>query len=110
METNVGDDDSLQNNIHNTSSFVENLPPARREVEELHSLLQVEEGHPTPTIEWSPITISPINEYNIEWLFTMAFPNLFPKGKASFKQQPMKEVKLHEYVLHLLKYHDNRFG
>lgn len=41
----------------------------------------------------------------------MAFPVLFPNlGKASFKQQLMKKVKLHEYALHLIKYHDNRFG
>lgn len=84
--------------------------PARTEVEELRALLQLGEGRPTPAIDWPPISLTPINEYTTDGLFVMAFPTLFPKGIATFNQQNMKEVKLHEYALHLLRYHDNRFG
>lgn len=97
-------------NLLPTTSYVSNLPHSRIEVEEVRSLLQLGVGRPTPTIAWPTISPSPINEYNTEGLFAMAFPTLFPKGKAAFKQQRMKEIKIHEYALHLLRYHDKRFG
>ena len=40
----------------------------------------------------------------------MAFPTLFPTGAALPNQPRIKTVQLHEYALHLLHYHDNRFG
>lgn len=40
----------------------------------------------------------------------MAFPTFSPNGRASFNDQPLKLVKLHEYGQHLLQYHDNIFG
>ncbi|XP_057838404.2 uncharacterized protein LOC131048470 [Cryptomeria japonica] len=110
MQEDVTEDRSLIENLQMTDSFVANLPPARREVEEVHALLQLGQGRPTPVVKWPPISPSPINEYTTEGLFVMSFPTLFPKGMAAFKQPRLKEVKLHEYGLHLLRYHDNRFG
>ena len=40
----------------------------------------------------------------------MAFPSLFPQGTAMFKQPHFKSIDLDEYALHLVRYHDNRFG
>ena len=40
----------------------------------------------------------------------MAFPALFPTSAAMPNQPRMKEVQLHEYALHLIRYCDNRFG
>ena len=54
--------------------------------------------------------MSPINEYNTEDLFDMAFPTLFPTGTADWLQTRLKDVCLNEYGLHLLKYYDQRFG
>ncbi|XP_057840719.2 uncharacterized protein LOC131050534 [Cryptomeria japonica] len=110
MQEDVTEDDPLIENLQMINSFVANLPPAWREIEEIRSLLQLEKGHPTHIVQWPPISPSPINEYTTEGLFVMSFPTLFPKGIAAFKQQRLKEVKLHEYTLHLLRYHDNRFG
>ncbi|XP_059070854.1 uncharacterized protein LOC131028544 [Cryptomeria japonica] len=110
MQEDVTEDDPLIENLQMINSFVANLPPARREIKEIRSLLQLEKGHPTHIVQWPPISPSPINEYTTEGLFVMSFPTLFPKGIAAFKQQRLKEVKLHEYALHLLRYHDNRFG
>ncbi|XP_059076419.1 uncharacterized protein LOC131875765 [Cryptomeria japonica] len=110
MQSDIIEDDALQENMESRSSFVENILLALREVEEVCSLLQLGKGQPTPTLNWPPISLSPINEYTTEGLFAMVFPTLFPKGSTIFKQQRIKEVKLHEYALHLLRYHDNRFG
>ncbi|XP_059068991.1 uncharacterized protein LOC131859365 [Cryptomeria japonica] len=103
-------DDTIQENMESQSSFMENIPSALREVEEVLSLLQLGKGRPTPTLNWPPISPPPINEYTTEGLFAMKFPTLFPKGSTIFKHQHIKEVKLHEYAMHILRYHDNRFG
>ena len=61
-------------------------------------------------MEWPEIGLSPINEYNTEGLFDMAFPTLFPMGNTNWFQPCLKDAHLHEYGLHLLKYCDQRFG
>ena len=40
----------------------------------------------------------------------MVFPTLFPIGEAMLKKQCINQVEIHEYALHLIHYHDNRFG
>ena len=40
----------------------------------------------------------------------MEFPTLFSTGVAMLKQPHVHEISMQEYVLHLLRYHDNRFG
>ena len=40
----------------------------------------------------------------------MAFSTLFPTSAAIPKQPRIHEVDMHEYALHLIHYHDNRFG
>ena len=57
-----------------------------------------------------PMSSTPINEYTTEGLFYMAFPTLFPNGTALPMQPRAREVKIHEYDVHLIHYHDNRFG
>ncbi|XP_059071828.1 uncharacterized protein LOC131055088 [Cryptomeria japonica] len=69
MQEDVTEDDPLIENLQMTNSFVANLPPARREIEEMRSLLQLEKGHPTPIVQWPPISPSPINEYTTEGLY-----------------------------------------
>lgn len=106
---NENDEDQIEG-IQQATSFVPNLPTTRREMEEVRSLLHLGEGRTIPNIQWPSISTSPINEYTTEGLFAMAFPTLYPQGKATFKQQRIKDVKLHEYAQHLLRFHDNRFG
>ena len=65
----------------------------------------------TPTtIDWPTIGLSPINEYNTEGLFNMEFPTLFPNGDELPLQPCIKNIPLDGYALHLMIYHDNRFG
>ena len=55
----------------------------------------------TPTIIYCPtIGSSPINEYNTEGLFDMAFPTLFPNGDALPRQPHIKNIPLDGYALH----------
>lgn len=61
-------------------------------------------------LNWPGIGSYPINEYNTEVLFDMAFPTLFPRCEAGWLQLRMQNVHLHEYAKDLLRYHDNRFG
>ena len=40
----------------------------------------------------------------------MAFTSLFPTGYALPRQPRMRNIPLDTYALHLMRYHDNRFG
>ena len=86
------------------------MPNAQREIEEIQNFVNKEYSLSDLDMEWPEIGLSPINEYNIEGLFDMAFPTLFPMGTADWLQPRLKNVRLHEYGLHLLKYCDQRFG
>ena len=93
-----------------SSSFISTQTNARTEVEEVRQLLHIPNIPLPPSIDFPPIEMSPINEYNIEGLLSMAFPTLFPIGAAMLTQPYIHEVEMHEYALHLIHYHDNRFG
>ena len=67
-------------------------------------------GNEPHILPWPEIYNSPINEYNTEGLLSMAFPTLFPTGTSLPLQTTRNPVQMHEYALHLLRYHDNRFG
>ena len=100
-----------------TTYFASRLPSAPREIE----IIRAWANNPNPdennaneestdVLNWPDIGSSPINKYNTVGLFDMAFPSLFPKGEAYWLQPRRRNVHLHEYTKHLLKYHDNRFG
>jgi len=103
-------EDSIDQYPHHTSSFIPTIPNRNIEIQEIRHYLQSYNHHSATTIQWPPISLSPINEYNTEGLLSMAFPTLFPTGAALPNQPRIKTVQLHEYALHLLHYHDNRFG
>ena len=92
------------------SSFTARMPNAQREIEEIRNFVNKESSLSDLGMEWPKIGLSPINEYNTEGLFDMAFPTLFPTGTADWLQPRLKDVRLNEYGLHLLKYCDKRFG
>ena len=110
-----GVDDILQG--LQTTSFASRLPSAPREIEIIRAWANnpnLDENNAneqsTDVLNCPGIGSSPINEYNTVGLFDMAFPALFPKGEADWLQPRMRNVHLHEYAKHLLRYHDNRFG
>ena len=85
------------------------MPNAQRDIEEIQNFVNKESSLSHLDMEWPEIGLSPINEYNTEGLFDMAFPTLFPTGTVDWLQPHLKNVRLHEYGLHLLKYCDQRF-
>ena len=40
----------------------------------------------------------------------MDFPTLFPTGTTMLLQPCIHQVDMHEYALHLIRYHDNKFS
>ena len=93
-----------------SSSFISIQTNAGTEVKEISQLLHIPNIPLPPSIDWPPIEMSLINEYNTEGLHSMAFPTLFPTGTTMLLQPRIHEVDMHEYALHLIRYHDNRFG
>ena len=85
-----------------TSSFVFALPDSRTETEEIRRFASTTPTTPSTSIDWPPIGLSPINEYNTEGLLSMAFPTLFPTGVPMLKQPCLYEVSMQEYALHLI--------
>ena len=54
---------------------------------------------------WPAIESEPLNEYQISYLATMAFPTLFPDGKGDpTNQSILRNVPLQERIKHLLKF------
>jgi len=92
------------------SSFVLVLPNSCTELEHICNYFHLTHSNSTSFIDWPPISLTAINEYNSIDLFAMAFPTLFPTGIAMIMQPRLTKVEMHEYALHLLHYHDNHFG
>ena len=54
---------------------------------------------------------TPINEFNkLTPLFSLAFPSLFPCGKAEFLRQRVREIGLQDWVGHAMRWDDSRFA
>ncbi|XP_059076830.1 uncharacterized protein LOC131876070 [Cryptomeria japonica] len=100
-------DDGVE--LQTTSSFIPKLPCSTPELDAIKKILHLDKDDQNVTT-WLEISCSPINEYNTKGLFSMAFPTLFPNGSALPLQPRTKHVHLHEYALHLIRYHDQRFG
>ncbi len=52
---------------------------------------------------------NPVNE-NTPGYMSMAFPTLFPDGKADFNQPRLHKIHLSDYFKHLVRYKDGRFA
>jgi hypothetical protein len=63
-------------------------------------------------IRWPTQDENPINEYTAEGYIAMAFPTLFPYGRADFRDQSRRHtsVGIADYFNALLRYKDGRFG
>ena len=93
-----------------TQSMVPNLDITATEVdlilEELSGRDPIPAGLPAPSIR-----ITPIDEASgKERIFAMAFPTLYPTGKADFNAPRIRKVNLNDYAQHLIRYSDGRFG
>lgn len=98
------------NIIEHTNSIASRPPNAQREMELIHSWVNNPDAVPSSLIEWPSIGASPINEYVTFGLLDMYFPTLFLDGSCDWLEPRMELVYLHEFVKHLIKYMDHRFG
>lgn len=57
-------------------------------------------------MDWLDIGTYPIKKYNTEGLLDMEFPTLFPNGDYDWLHPRFCNVKIHEYPLHIFRYHD----
>jgi hypothetical protein len=50
-------------------------------------------------VQWPTQDLNPVNEYTTEGHITMAFPTLFPYGRADMRDQSLREqeVQIAEY-------------
>lgn len=92
------------------SSFVPIFPDSCIELEHVCDYLHLTHSNSTSSVDWPPISLTIMNEYNVVGLFAMSFPTLFPTGIAMIMQPRITKVEMHEYALHLLHYHDKQFG
>jgi hypothetical protein len=117
----VGEDDELgpQENIPspegdpqlpNTQSMV---PNSSADDTEINQILQELTGRslrsmdvPAPSIRTTPID----EAAGTQRIFAMAFPTLYPFGRADFNAPRQRAVTLKEYVYYLMRYKDGRFG
>eukprot|EP01018_Ginkgo_biloba_P016121 Gb_08820 [translate_table: standard] len=72
--------------LHHPTSFASRRLSTVHEMEQIRMWLQNAEGTTRNIMDWPDLCMSPINEYNTEGLFDMAFPTLFPTGEAEWLQ------------------------
>ena len=64
-----------------------------------------------PTVPAPSIRMTPLDEASgKDRIFAMAFPTLYPTGRADFNAPRLRKVALNDYARHLLCFHDGRFG
>lgn len=98
----------------NSQSMVPDLNAELTEREiMLHGLTTIHEaedllphGLPAPSIRNTPLD----EAAGTERLFAMAFPTLYPTGRADFNAPRVRKVGLKDYARHLLCFADGRFG
>jgi len=75
-------------------------------------LVEIFRRAPIPPSLLAPfIRSTPLNKAaGRERIFTMAFPTLYPTGRADFNAARQRKVNLNNYARYLMCYHDGRFG
>lgn len=59
----------------------------------------------------SPFRSTPIAEFNTtQPVLSWTFPTLHPRGEADSLNPRLRSVSFHDYIQHLLKFHDGRFA
>ena len=94
----------------NTQSMVPNLDIVQTEAD---LILQGITGRPAPNlgVPAPSIRLTPIDEAaGKDRIFVMAFPTLYPTGRADYNAPRLRNVELDNYAQHLIRFHDGRFG
>lgn len=61
-------------------------------------------------LKWPSISNQPVNERQTPGFFPCAYPKLFPYGTADLNDDRLKDMKMANYIKHLMNYCDNRFA
>ena len=98
--TDNSSEDTVYNNSTEMSSFLPVGEEHQQELDAVRNQLSAAEPMSWPTIEDHPL-----NEYQTQYLATMAFPTLFPDGKGDPTNQALqRNVPLSERIKHLMKF------
>jgi ATP-dependent DNA helicase PIF1 len=94
----------------NSQSMVPNLNVNTTEADILMASISgrapLPPGLPAPSIRSTPLD----EAAGRERIFAMAFPTLYPTGRADFNSARERKVDLNDYARHMMCYHDGRFG
>jgi hypothetical protein len=94
----------------NSQSMVPNLNITTTEVDlilnEISGRNPLPPGLPAPSIHQTPID----EASGKDRIFAMAFPTLYPTGRADFNASRLRKVDLNDYARHLMCFQDGRFG
>jgi hypothetical protein len=93
-------EDIVYNDSTEMNSF---LPVGKQQQQEIQTVRnQLSENEP---MQWPSVENEPLNEYQISYLATMAFPTLFPDGKGDPTNQGLlRDASLQERIKHILKF------
>jgi hypothetical protein len=94
----------------NSQSIVPNLNITTTEIDLI--VQEITGRHlPLPSLPVPSIRNTPIDEASgKDHIFAMAFPTLYPTGRADFNTPRLRKVDLNHYARHLMCFHDGRFG
>ena len=93
------DEDQVINDDTNTSSFLRHNDNSKLEKDAILSEIG------TAKINWPSVKDAPLKEYSISGLATLAFPTLFPDGKADPTNPCLsRDIPFIERIKHLLKF------
>jgi hypothetical protein len=94
----------------NSQSMVPNLNITTTEADlilnEISGRNPIPPGLPAPSIRQTPID----EASGKDRIFAMAFPTLYPTGRADFNASRLRKVDLNDYARHLMCFRDGRFG
>ncbi|TGO31542.1 hypothetical protein BHYA_0544g00010 [Botrytis hyacinthi] len=91
--------------------MVSNLYATATEADPIRGELTGRNAQPDRGIPAPSICLTPLDEASgTTQIFTMAFPSLYPMGRADFNSPRLRSVSLSDYSRHLLCYHNSRFG
>ncbi|KAJ3454226.1 hypothetical protein MRS44_018120 [Fusarium solani] len=90
------------------SRFLHGTPDPERmaDLEHIPPNAQAQHQIPLPSIRRTPI-----NEFNrSQPLMTLAFPTLYPDGKADFVEPRLRSITYQDYLAHAMRWQDGRFA
>ncbi|XP_044720092.1 PIF1-like helicase domain-containing protein [Hirsutella rhossiliensis] len=81
-------------------------PEGMTDLEYMPRSAQTHHQMPLPSIRRTPI-----DEFNrSQPLLTLAFPTLYPDGKADFVEPRLRSITYQDYLGHAMRWHDGRFA